>query len=102
MEGLKALRASWYYTWQAHGGKQSAEGIERVPQIFPHKSEPIKNACERLNFACKVLPEQERLDWAHRYCWYAPHKTGDPRAGSSCLLDDEGKPTALGRYFAEV
>ena len=67
------------------------------------KGAPSKiTAAEVLKFQQAVLPELEKLDWIERYCWYNPHKLASENTGFSCLLDDSGGLTELGRYFAAL
>lgn len=55
-----------------------------------------------LRFMREVLPSLEKLDWVERYCWYSPHKQADARSGPSCLFDDSGELTEVGKYFASA
>ena len=53
-----------------------------------------------LKFMEDVLPRLEKLDFVERYAWF-PAKAGDPKLGHSALFGKDGKPTALGEFYAK-
>lgn len=55
-----------------------------------------------IRFLREVLPELEKLDWVQRYCWYCPHRIGDPKMGPSILLNEDATLNDVGEYFASV
>ena len=55
-----------------------------------------------LDFMKKALPWMEKQDWIAGYAWFPYNPACAPQGTCSALFSADGKPTALGRYYASV
>ena len=63
-------------------------------------SESRHTKSEILQFAKKVLPALDDVDYVQRYAWFSAKETSGP-LGNAALFDSSGQLTALGKFYAQ-